>query len=259
MSDRVLNMSTVLGYAPLAQRPALAKQMGYGRVESWWDFASATPPAAELDAFVAAVEDAGVELVAMNSHGGDRAGKERGLACLPDRVDEFRASIESVADISRRLGPKKFNVTFGELQPTWPDDEQFRVAADNYRWAAERVGEFDGTILIEALSGQGGGRYPFRTGRDVVEFLTGPLAGVDNVGFLFDTFHLAANGEDIVDAWDATHEHVRHVQLADFPGRGAPGSGELPIDALVERIAASDYAGDIALEYLGTAPAASGH
>lgn len=251
MNDRVLNMSTALGFAPITQRPGLARQLGYTRVESWWDFDCATPPQQELEAFVAAVRQAGVELVTINSHGGDRAGGERGLACYPNRVDEFKASIESVCHLADALGPRKFNVTFGEVLPNWSPQEQLAQAVANYRWAAQRVARFGGTILVEALSGKGCGQYPFTTGIDVVDFLETHFQDVENVGFLFDTFHLTANGQDILNVWDKTAAYVKHLQLADFPGRGEPGSGELPLNELLQRAAQAGYQADIALEYVG--------
>ncbi|WP_425501228.1 hypothetical protein [Phytoactinopolyspora alkaliphila] len=40
------------------------------------------------------------------------------------------------------------------------------------------------------------------------------------------------------------------MQIADAPGRGAPGTGERPIGAWVDEMLATGYAGWIALEYL---------
>lgn len=252
MSQYVANLSTIFRSLPLNERAAAAAAAGFTRVESWWDFDSATPPEEELGAFLDSVSDAGLELVAMNSHGGDRAAGERGMACLPDRVEEFRASIESVAAVAAHTGARKFNVTFGQLDETrWSREEQIATARSNYEWAANRVAEFGGTILIEALIADGNGGYPFHTGYDVVEFLEQELAGVENVGFLYDTFHLASNGVDVHEAFADLVHRIRHVQFADVPGRGAPGTGGLDFDRLLAEIDESAYSGDISLEYLG--------
>lgn len=244
------NLSTLYADLPRDERPAAAARDGFARVESWWDFDAANPPADELEGFLGALEAAGVQLVAMNSHGGDRAAGERGLACLHGREEEFRASIASVVRVAQRTGARFFNVTFGQLDPAGDEAAQYAEAAARYRWAAQQVEVVGGTILIEALSVAGNGSYPFHTGADVVAFLTEHLADVPNIGFLFDSFHLAANRVDVVAAAGELAPWIKHVQFADFPGRGKPGTGGLDFDAIVARLEAASYAGDFSLEYL---------
>jgi hydroxypyruvate isomerase len=47
---------------------------------------------------------------------------------------------------------------------------------------------------------------------------------------------------------------VGHVQFADHPGRGAPGTGTLDLWALVDRLAALGYDGAVGLEFLPAGP-----
>lgn len=244
------NLSTLYASLPRDERPAAAARDGFERVESWWDFDTATPDPAELEGFLRAIEAAGVRLVAINAHGGDRAAGERGLACLPDRQEEFEASIRGVVEVARRTGARFFNVTAGQIDSDADRSAQLALAAERYRWAAREVAAIGGTILIEALAAQGNPRYPFRTGSDVVSFLDEHLADVANIGFLFDTFHLAANGVDVVHSAGALAGRVKHVQFADFPGRGKPGTGSLDFDAITEQLEDGGYAGAVSLEYL---------
>ena len=58
-----VNLSTLFTELPLLARPAAARAAGFDAVEFWWPFAAAVPPDAEVDAFVTAVRDAGVQLV----------------------------------------------------------------------------------------------------------------------------------------------------------------------------------------------------
>lgn len=248
---RVVNLSTVFRGLPRDERPAAAAAAGWTRVESWWEFASAAPARDDLERFLAAVEDAGVELVAVNAHGGDRESGERGLAGLPGRGDEFRASIEGIAGVHERTGAALFNVTIGNASPRVGRDALFAVAAERYRWACERVLPFGGTLLLEPLAASGNPDYPFRTGYDVAEFLGTHLADVPNIGLLFDTYHLASNGVDPVSAAADLAPVIRHVQFADVPGRGAPGTGDIDFASVERALDAADYAGDIALEHLG--------
>lgn len=253
-SSLAANLSTLYGHLPLVDRAAAASRDGHTKVESWWDFETATPTEHELDAFATSIESADVQLIAVNSHGGDRLLGERGLASLPDRRDEFKASITGVAAMARRLGVQMFNVAAGNRDDRFALSEQRATALANYRWASNALAEVGGTVLIEALGEAGNPSYPFRTGYDVVEFIGEPdLLGL-NIAFLFDTFHLASNGVDLVAAWRALSRHVGHVQLADAPGRGEPGTGTIDFATFLEEVRASGYRGDISLEYFPPAP-----
>ena len=64
MSDHFLpylaNCSLLFTEKPLLQRPAAARAAGFSAVEFWWPFATPVPADREVDAFAAAIEEAGV-------------------------------------------------------------------------------------------------------------------------------------------------------------------------------------------------------
>lgn len=247
MTSFVANLSTLFGHLPLNERAEAAAKAGFERVESWWDFDSPNPPASELDSFIESLSRANLELVAINSYGGHGTS---GLASLPNRIDEFRQSVQAVARVAKVTQARMFNIAFGKLYSRqWERSAQFETARDNYAWAAQEVSPFGGVVLIEALSGAANSGHPFKTGYDVVEFIDGFLPEVENVGLLFDTYHLATNGVDPVACFRDVHETVKHIQLADYPGRGAPGTGTIDFEAMTAEISASRYSGSIALEY----------
>ena len=74
----------------------------------------------------------------------------------------------------------------------------------------------------------------------------------ERLGLLCDLYHLAVAGDDLEATIDAVAERVAHVQVADAPGRGEPGSGSLDLDALLLRLQGAGYAGRVALEYQPT-------
>jgi hydroxypyruvate isomerase len=102
--------------------------------------------------------------------------------------------------------------------------------------------------LVEAVSGPK--PYPLRTARDVVTVLDRVPA--PNIRFLCDLFHLANNGDDIDAALAAYAHRIGHVQIADHPGRGEPGTGTLDLSRYLSTIAASGYSGYVGLEYIPT-------
>ena len=106
-------------------------------------------------------------------------------------------------------------------------------------------------MLIEPVSGPK--PYPLRTAADAVAVVRrARAAGAANVGFLCDLYHLASNGDDIDAAIAAHADVVAHVQIADAPGRGEPGSGELDLDRYLTALADRGYRGWVGLEYKPT-------
>ncbi len=51
--------------------------------------------------------------------------------------------------------------------------------------------------------------------------------GVGSLRLLADLYHLAVNGDDVEPAIDSYAARIGHVQIADAPGRGEPGTGTL--------------------------------
>lgn len=244
-----VNCSILFTELPLLERPAAAKKAGFDAVEFWWPFAAAVPPVAEVDAFVRAVEAAGVALIGLNFFAGDVAAGERGVVSDPVRTREFRDSVGVLTTIAERTGVAAFNALYGQRLPGVDPDEQDKVALANLRFAAETV---DGTVLIESLADGLNGAYPLRTAEDAVG--VADKVGHHNVRFLFDSFHLASNGERLGSVVASHADRIGHVQVADVPGRGRPGTGGLDFGALFATLAEHGYDGWVACEYKPQGP-----
>lgn len=244
------NVSMLFTELPYSERFAAAGEAGFALVESWWPFATPSPSAAELDEFTALLADSGTTLNALNFYGGDIAGGERGIASHPDRADDLAANLRAVVEIARRTGVRQFNLLYGQLDDRWSPAVQAETALSSIRTAAEAVAAFGGTILLEPLSQGLNGRYPLLTADDVLEIVDGPLKDLDNVSLLFDTFHLANNGVDLLTTARALAPRLAHVQLADTPGRGEPGSGTIAFDSVLDALKTSGYQGVVACEYI---------
>ncbi len=239
MSRRAVNVSILHPDLPVLDRPARARRDGFDAIECWWPFPTAGPSDAEVDAFVASVQDAGVELIAMNLFGGDLDAGERGIASDTRRKPEFDDSLAVGLEVGRRLGTRMFNtlVGIGPLRD---------LAADRLALAARAAGLEGRRILIEPLSGVED--YPITTAQDAFA-LVGAL-GSRGSGVLGDLYHLAVNGEDVDAIIALRGQDLAHVQLADAPGRGAPGTGSLPLDRWTDALERVGYEGWVALEHL---------
>jgi hydroxypyruvate isomerase len=242
MTGHAANVSILYPGVPVLERARRAHDDGFAAIESWWPFPTAGPSDTEVDAFVASVADAGVELVAMNTFGGDLAAGERGIASVPHRRAEFDDSLAVALEVGRRLGTTMFNTLVG----TGPLRD---LAVDRLALAATTAQREGRRILVEPLSGVDD--YPITTAGDAFA-LAGTLGR--GAGVLGDLYHLAVNGEDL-DAVIARHaDRIAHVQLADAPGRHEPGTGELDFAHLLTALHTAGYRGRTALEYVPTRP-----
>lgn len=248
-----VNLSMLFTELPLLQRPAAAKEAGFDAVEFWWPFSSAVPADSQVDEFGAAVDEAGVQLIGLNFFAGDMPGGDRGLVSWPARSAEFRDNIDVTVGIGERLGCRAFNALYGNRTDESTPVAQDEVAAENLALAARAAARIDGIVLVEPVSGAP--RYPLLTAADVIRVIdrVEAASGVGNVKFLCDLYHLDVNGDDVAAAIEAYADRVGHVQIADSPGRGEPGTGTLDIDGHLAALAAHGYRGYVALEYKPTA------
>ncbi len=247
----VANCSMLFTEHPLLDRPAAARRAGFDAIELWWPFEVAVPTDAELDRLVDAIVSAEVRLAGLNFFAGDLGGADAGVLSIPGRSQEFRDNVAAVASLVERLGIGVVNALYGNRVDGVSPEAQDRLATENLAFAARAVEGLGATVLVEMLSGPK--PYPIRTAADaaaVVERLH--AAGVANVGILFDIYHLASNGDDIEAAIARHASQVSHVQIADSPGRGQPGSGGLDLARYLGLLREHGYAGGIGLEYKPT-------
>jgi hydroxypyruvate isomerase len=246
------NCSLLFAERPLLERPAAARAAGFDAVEFWWPWPDQPVPSdADVDAFVRAVRDAGVALIGLNFFAGDLKGPDCGVLSIPARSAQFRDNIEVTVGIGEQLRVGAFNALYGNRVEDAAPEEQDALARENLALSATAAARIGATVLVEPVSGPK--PYPLRTADDAAQ-VVGDVrdAGADNIAMLFDLFHLANNGDD-VDAAIARHSKiVGHVQIADWPGRGQPGTGTLPLGRQLRDLAGAGYAGWVALEYVPT-------
>ncbi|MEQ3549475.1 TIM barrel protein [Pseudonocardia nematodicida] len=240
-----VNCSILFPGVPLLERPARAAAAGFDAVEFWWPFDRSVPDDREVEEFVTAVSDAGVVLSGLNFSGGDMPAGERGILSDPARSSEFADNVDVAVGIGARLGTVGFNALYGKRLPGVTAEAQDELAARNLALAGRAAAGIGAVALLEPISGVEG--YPLLTAADAVAVLD--RVGSPDVRLLLDVFHLGVNGDDPAVAIERFADRIGHVQVADAPGRGEPGTGDLPVAALLDQVAAAGYRGRIGLEY----------
>ena len=201
----------------------------------------------EPETVAARLKKNGLSQVLFNLPPGDWGKGERGIAVLPDRVEEFRQGIDTAITYAKALGCPQVNCLAGIAPAGASPDVLEEVFVGNLKYAADRLEQAGIRLLIE----------PINT-RDIPGFfLTGTrqaLAIIDRVGsknlFLqYDIYHMQIMEGDLARTIEANLGRIAHIQLADNPGRHEPGTGEINYPFLYDHLDRIGYAGWVGAEY----------
>jgi hydroxypyruvate isomerase len=235
------NLSLLWKDRPLPERFERAAQAGFGAVELWW------PGQADAELLPELTARWGLDLALLNFDAGDMAAGERGLAADPARRDQLRANVPVALRIARVCGCTRLNLLVGLRQPRYSLQEQMECAAGNAAWAADQAAAADCTVLIEAVNTIENGPYLLTTTKESADFIA--AVGRRNVQLQYDAYHMQRMEGDLATTMAAHWPLISHIQIADVPGRGEPGTGEINYRFLLDNIDRRGYAGYVGLEY----------
>lgn len=235
------NLSMLFTELPLLARFQAARDTGFQAVEMQFPYEAALP---ELQA---ARERAGVEVVLINVPAGDLMQGGDGLASVPGREAAFHAAVEQALGYAAGLGVRCVNVLAGRLAEGVARAAAHDTLAANLRHAAERFATIGVKVTCEAINPFDMPRFLLNTSADMLAMLD--RVSHPNLAMQVDLYHLARMGEDLPTLLRQHWPQIGHLQFADVPGRGAPGSGELDFQALFGLIAALPYQGWTGAEY----------
>jgi hydroxypyruvate isomerase len=172
---------------------------------------------------------------------------ERGLLSDPDRDGGFRENVPVALELAERLGCRCLNALVGLERSPGERERQLDLAVDNVRWAADQAARIGAEVLIEAVNTFENGPYLVHTTRQAAEFVT--RVDRPNVRLQYDVYHMQRMEGNLVATLTEHVARIAHIQIADSPGRGEPGTGEINYPFVLDAIEALGYDGWIGLEY----------
>ncbi|HMZ00191.1 MAG TPA: hydroxypyruvate isomerase, partial [Burkholderiaceae bacterium] len=189
----------------------------------------------------------GLELVLHNLPAGNWEAGERGIACHPDRVGEFREGVEKAIGYAQALGVRQLNCLVGKAPEGVSGDVLRRTVVENLRHAADALKKAGLRLLIEPINTFDiPGFYLNRTAQ-----AAGLLdeVGADNAFIQYDIYHAQRMEGELAATIAKYLPRIGHIQLADNPGRNEPGTGEINYPFLFAHLDRIGYAGWIGCEY----------
>jgi hydroxypyruvate isomerase len=228
------------------ERFAAAARQGFRHVEMLF------PHELDGDRLVTTLREHQLEMVLFDPAPGNWAGGERGLLCLPGRETEFIGTIHDAIELAGCLGTKRLNALAGIVPAGTSRQTATDVAIANLRHAAPFIEKAGLTLMVESINAVDMPGYLLDTVDKAADLVR--AAGSNAVRLQLDQYHVAMSGGDALDALRRYETLVKHVQIADVPGRHQPGTGTQPIGAFLGELDRIGYAGYVGLEYrpLGT-------
>ena len=235
------NVSMLFAEAPFLDRFALAARAGFAAVECQFPYEA---PAAEIRA---RLDDLGLAMVLHNLPAGDWAAGERGLACLPQRVDEFRSGVARAIAYAHALGVRQLNCLAGIAPSGAEADALHRTLVDNLRFAARAFAQEGLKLLVEPINTfDMPGFFVNRTAQCVALL---DDVGEPDVFVQYDAYHMQRMEGELAATLAKHLSRIAHVQVADNPGRHEPGTGEIRFEFLFAELERLGYEGWIGCEY----------
>ncbi len=188
-----------------------------------------------------------LEVVLHNLPAGHWGAGERGLACLPGRVTEFRDGLGLALEYAKAMRCCRLNCLAGIPTVDVAQEDWFATLVSNVRFAAEEASKAGIKLLLEALNSQDMPGYCLSTTRQVLEV----MKAVDhpNVYIQYDIYHMQIMEGNLTKTIGQNIERIAHMQLADVPGRHEPGTGEINYEFLFRAIDEMGYRGWVGCEY----------
>ncbi|MCW2545475.1 MAG: putative hydroxypyruvate isomerase, partial [Frankiales bacterium] len=211
-------------------------------------------PATDVESVVAAAGAHRLTVTSVNA--GTGAGPDAfGLMGIPGAEDQWRREVVAGLEVARRLSSRAVNLLVGGRVASATRTEQLDCLLRNLDWCLNLVGEGDPLLLIEPLNSADRRSPLIRTVADA-ESVLDSVGRPAQAGLLFDAYHLHQEEADLHEAFDRARPLVRHIQIADHPGRGAPGTGRLPVRSFLAQVVASGYDGWVGCELVPSTPEA---
>lgn len=235
------NLTMLFTELPFMERFEAAAKAGFKAVEYLF------PYAYDKKELTAALRGNGLQQVLHNLPAGNWDSGERGIGCHPDRVSEFREGVGMAIDYATALGCPKLNCLLGKLPAGVSPEQARKTTVENLRFAARELQSAGIMLLIEPINHFDiPGFFLTRTDQ--------ALSIIDEVGstnllLQYDIYHAQRMEGELAATITKNMARIGHIQLADNPGRGEPGTGEINYAWLFKHIDAAGYTGWIGCEY----------
>lgn len=233
------NLSMMFNEHAFLDRFQAAADAGFEAVEYLFPYDHPADVIAEkLDAV-------GLKQALFNMPPGDWATGERGLAALPERLDEFRDGVRKAIDYARTIRSPLLHMMAGIADAN--DSAAIAAYRDALAYAADATARDGIGLVIEPINGRDMPGYFLNDFNRAIGFISDLDHG--NVKLQFDIYHRQIIHGDVLVGLEQAMPLIGHVQIASVPKRNEPGTGELDDFRIFAALDELGYQGYVGCEY----------
>lgn len=238
------NLSLMFTEVPLLERFSAAKKAGFNTVEIQFPYDET------IEDLVKAKEAANVDVCLINVPAGDLMSGGEGLAAIPGKEKEFEEAIKRCYQYAKALNVKLVNVLPGRCFDDSKRDHYMKTFKQNLKKAASAFAKYNILVTFEAINTKdmpGFLVHHSEQMHDILIELDHP-----NLKMQFDIYHMQIMEGHVDETIQKYGDLIGHIQFADVPNRGEPGTGNLNFVNLFSDIHFSHYHGYVSAEYKPT-------
>lgn len=235
------NLTMLYTEVPFLDRFAAARADGFEAVEYMFPYPFPKERLAE------ALQKNGLRQVLHNLPAGDWEAGERGIACHPGREGEFQEGVGRAIEYATALDCPLVNCLIG-IPPQGADpDAVRRTMVGNLAYAARTLGQAGVRLLIEPVNGFDIPGFWLQHADQAVGVIE--EVGSGNLYLQYDLYHQQRMDGELTATYRRLKDRIAHIQVAENPGRGEPGTGEINYSFLFAELDRDGYAGWVGCEY----------
>ncbi len=173
---------------------------------------------------------------------------ERGIACNPDKIEEFKTGVEIAIDYAKTLNCTKLNCLIGIPEKKFSSNEIDECVLENLSYASEKLKKEKISLLIEAVNTVDIPGFYLNTTKQANKIISQIKS--NNIFIQYDIYHMQIMEGNLSLTIKENLNLIKHIQIADHPGRHEPGTGEINYNFLFKFIQSLKYKGYVGCEYI---------
>ena len=235
------NLSLLFTELDLIARFKAAKACGFDAVEMQFPY-SLSP-----DILKDNLDRQQLKLVQFNINADDLLQGGEGLACVPEKKDQFRVAVAQALEYSKILQPEIINVLPGCCFNAKRKEAYLKIFKENLGFVVETFAPMGIKTVFEAINSHDMPGFIVHNGQQMLDVWN--ELRLPNLFMQYDIYHMQMMGDNLDEFISQHIEKIGHFQVADCPGRGQPGTGRINFEGIFSNIEKSVYSGWVGAEY----------
>ncbi|MDD2658469.1 MAG: TIM barrel protein [Methylococcales bacterium] len=235
------NLSLLFTEMELINRFKAAKQKGFNAVEIQFPYSLSAATLKKT------LEEQQLKLVLFNVDADDLLQDGEGLACVPEKRSQFRQAVAQALEYAEFLKPEAINVLPGRCINENRKRDYLKTFKENLCFAVETFAPLGIKTVFEAINSHDMPGFIIHNERQMLDTLN--QLNLPMLLMQYDIYHMQMMGGNPDEFITQHADKIGHIQFADCPGRGQPGTGQINFERVFSAIEKSAYSGWVGAEY----------